>query len=108
MACSSHPSRAAVPAITSGRRLVRGAAKALGDFRLWSLQHLIVAEALYVTDLETVDEPPVETSEVVGALLEGGGMGLLEIAGHWAREVDGVLLPVARSRRVKTKFGRRP
>src|SRR5207249_8407402 len=46
------------------------ALKALGDFGVRSRQHLVVAEAVHVADLNAVDEQPVEPGEVVGALLE--------------------------------------
>ena len=83
-----------------------GALKALGDFGLRGRQHLVVAEAVHVADLEAVDEHPVEAGEVVGAPLEGGGMHLLEVARHRAREVHRVLLPGSRPGRLKTEFGR--
>ena len=82
------------------------ALKALGDFGVRSRQHLVVAEAVHVAHLEAVYEHPVEAGEVVGAPLEGGGMGLLEVARHRAREVHGVLLPRSWPWRVKTEFGR--
>ena len=81
------------------------ALKALGDFGLRSRHHLAVAEAVHVADLEAVNEQPVETGEVVGALLEGGRMRLLEIARHRAREMHGVLLPCSWPGRLKTEFG---
>ncbi len=81
-----------------------GALKALGDFGLRSRQHLVVAEAVHVAHLEAVDEHPVEAGEVVGAPLEGGGMRLLEVARHRAREVHGVLLPGSWPWRVEAGF----
>ena len=84
-----------------------GALKALGDFGVRRRQHLVVAEAVHVADLETVDEHPVEAGEIVGASLEGGRMGLLEVARHRAREVHRVLLPRSWSRRFKSGVGRR-
>ena len=83
-----------------------GALKALGDLGVRSRQHLVVAEAVHVADLEAVDEHPVEAGEVVGAPLEGGGMRLLEVARHRAREVHGVLLPRSWPWRLETEFGR--
>jgi hypothetical protein len=77
-----------------------------GNFGVRSRQHLVVAEAVHVADLEAVDEHPVEASEVVGAPLEGGGMRLLEVARQRAREVHGVLLPRSWPGRLKTEFGR--
>ena len=44
-----------------------GALEALGDLGFGRRQHLVVAEALHVADLEAVDEHPVEAGEVVGA-----------------------------------------
>ncbi len=82
------------------------ALKALGDFGVRSRQHLVVAEAVHVAHLEAVDEHPVEAGEVVGALLEGGGMRLLEIARQRARKVHGILLPRSWPWRLKTEFGR--
>jgi hypothetical protein len=83
------------------RKDLFGACKAFGDFGLWSRQHLVVAE-----DLQAVDEHPVEAREVVGALLEGGRMRLLEVACHRTRKVHGVLLPRARPGCFETQFGR--
>ena len=83
-----------------------GALKALRDLGVRSRQHLVVAEAVHVADLEAVDEHPVEAGEVVGAPLEGGGMRLLEVARHRAREVHGVLLPRSWPGRLETEFGR--
>src|SRR5260221_9681301 len=77
---------------------------ALGDFGVWSRQHLVVAEAVHVADLEAVDDHPVEASEVVGASLEGGGMRLLEVARRRAWQVYGVLLPRSWPWRLKTEF----
>src|SRR5260370_41245039 len=82
------------------------ALNALGDFRFRSRQHLIVAEALHVTYLETVDQHPIEARKVVGAPFERSGMGLLEVARHRAREMHGVLLPRPRPWRLKTESGR--
>src|SRR5258708_6010457 len=82
------------------------ALNALGDFRFRSRQHLIVAEALHVAYLETVDQHPIEAREVVGAPFERSGMGLLEVARHRAREMHGVLLPRSRPWRLKTESGR--
>ncbi len=82
-----------------------GACEALGDFGLRSRQHLVVAEAVHVADLEPVDEQTVEAGEVVRAPLEGGGMRLLEITRHRTREVHGVLLPRSRPRRVESERG---
>src|SRR5262249_32819436 len=67
--------------------------KSLGNFGLRGRQDLTVAKAVYVAHLQTADEHPVEAGEVVGALLEGRGMSLLEIARHRARHVYGVLHP---------------
>src|SRR5208337_2066888 len=82
------------------------ALEALGDFGVRSRQHLVVVEAVHVGALEAVDEHPVEAGEVVGASLEGWGLGLLEVARQRAREVHGVLLPRSWPWRLKTEFGR--
>jgi hypothetical protein len=70
-----------------------GTFKSLGYFGLRGRQDLTIAEAVYVAHLQTVDEQPVEAGEVVGALLEGRGMSLLEVARHRARHVYGILRP---------------
>src|SRR5258708_29577381 len=82
------------------------ALNALGDFRLRSRQHLIVAESLHVAYLETVDEHPIEAREVIGAPFERCGMGFLEVARHRAREMHGVLLPRSWPWRVEAESGR--
>src|SRR5438105_12869681 len=82
------------------------ALKALGEFGIRSRQYLVVAEAIHIADLQAVDDHPVEAGEVVGAALERGGMRLLEVARHRAREVHGVLLPRAWPWRLKTECGR--
>ena len=70
-----------------------GTRKALRNLRVRRRQNLVVAEAVHVADLETVDEQPVETGKIVGASLEGSRMGLLKIARHRARKVHRVLRP---------------
>ena len=82
-----------------------GSLKAPRDFGVRNRQHLAVAEAVYVAHLEAVDEQPVEAGEVVGALLEGGGMSLLEVARHRARHMHWVLQPRSWPRRLKTESG---
>src|SRR5258708_24042136 len=82
------------------------ALNALGDFRLRSRQHLIVAEALHVAYLETVDQHPIEAREVIGAPFERCGMGFLEVARHRARQMHGVLLPRSWPWRVEAESGR--
>ena len=86
------------------REYLLSAVEALADFRLRSRQHLVIPEAPDIADLETVDQHPVQPSEVVGAPPERGRMGLLEVARHRAREMDGVLLPRPLPRRVKIEF----
>src|SRR5207247_764303 len=81
------------------------ALKALGDLGVRSWQHLVVAEAVHVADLDAVDEQPVEAGEVVGAPLEGGRLRLLEVARHGAREVHWVLLPRSWSWGLESKLG---
>jgi hypothetical protein len=72
------------------REDVFGALEALGDFGLRGRKHLTVGETVHVAHLEAVNEQPVEAGEVVGTLLDCGGMHLLPIAGHRAREMHGV------------------
>ena len=83
-----------------------GALKASGDLGVRSRQHLVVAEAVHVADLEAVDEQPIEAGEVVGAFFKGGGVRLLKIPRHRPREMHGVLLPGSWPGRFKTEFGR--
>src|SRR5258707_11270275 len=89
------------------RKDLLGARKALWDLRVRRRQHLIVAEAVHVADLETVDQQPVETSKIVGASLESRRMGLLKVARQRARQVHWVLLPRSWSRRFKSWYCRR-
>ena len=88
------------------RKDLFSALKAFRDFAVRSRQDLIIAEAVHIADLDAVDQHPVEAGEVVGAPLEGGGMRLLEVAGHRAREVDRVLLPRSWPWWLKTEFTR--
>jgi hypothetical protein len=81
------------------------ALKPLGDFGLRGWHDLTVAEAVYVAHLEAVEEQPIEAREVVGALLEGGGLRLLPIARHWARHVHRVLRPRSCPWRLKMESG---
>ena len=45
------------------------ALKALGDFGVRRRQHLPVGETIHVTDLETVDQQPVEATATIAACL---------------------------------------
>src|SRR6185503_271249 len=75
------------------RKYLFSAAKALGNFRLRSRQHLVITEAVHIAHLQTIDEHPVKAGEIISALLERRAVGLLEIVCHRAREMYGVLLP---------------
>src|SRR6187455_1497616 len=56
------------------RKDLFSATKALRDFGLRCRKHLVVAETIYVADLQAVDEQPVEAVEVSSAPREGGRM----------------------------------
>ena len=60
------------------RKDLLGTRKALRDLRVRRRQHLIVAEAVHVADLETVDKQPVEAGKIVGTSLERKADGSLE------------------------------
>src|SRR5207249_11370507 len=104
MVCDSRPSREAAPARAFAGKPVRLAESAQG-FRRPEPAAPGGSRSVYVAHLEAVDEQPVEAGEVVGALLEGGGMSLLEVARHRARHMHWVLQPRSWPRRLKTESG---
>src|SRR4249920_1968531 len=48
------------------------ALEAFGNFGFWSWQHLVVAKAVHIPDLKTVDKQSIKPGEIVCALLKGG------------------------------------